>query len=156
MYEHPMYISHIPVYGYGRFMLNWIVWNRAVYTDFALITYNVWWTIKPNQGRCPLCDDYRLRKRTRRHEFKSWTRLIAFQTLHYDRLYFTHRWDPNRSLLVLWRCPWCNGYRRRKWTRWHEFKSWTRLIAFHIALISNYCISHSTKNPIILPPVMGK
>ena len=32
-------------------------------------------------------------------------------------------------------CLWCNGYRRRKWTRWHEFKSWTRLIAFHIALI---------------------
>ena len=31
--------------------------------------------------------------------------------------------------------PWCNGYRRRKWTRQHEFKSWTRLIAFHIALI---------------------
>ena len=34
-----------------------------------------------------------------------------------------------------WRCPWCNCYRRRKWTRRHEFKSWTRLIAFHIALI---------------------
>ena len=34
----------------------------------------------------------------------------------------------------LWRCPWCEGYRRRKWTRRHEFKSWTRLIAFHIAL----------------------
>ena len=33
------------------------------------------------------------------------------------------------------RCPWCNGYRRRKCTRRHEFKSWTRLIAFHIALI---------------------
>ena len=31
--------------------------------------------------------------------------------------------------------PWCNGYGRRKWTRRHEFKSWTRLIAFHIALI---------------------
>ena len=29
------------------------------------------------------------------------------------------------------RCPWCNGYRRRNWTR-HEFKSWTD------------CISHST------------
>ncbi len=27
------------------------------------------------------------------------------------------------------------GYRRRKWTRRHKFKSWTRLIAFHIALI---------------------
>ena len=33
------------------------------------------------------------------------------------------------------RCPWCNGYRRRKWTRRHELKSSTRLIAFHIALI---------------------
>ena len=32
-------------------------------------------------------------------------------------------------------CPWCTGYRRRKWTRRHEFKSWTRPIAFHIALI---------------------
>ena len=40
-----------------------------------------------------------------------------------------------QSLLTGWRCPWCNGYRRRKWTRQHEFKSWTRLIAFHIALI---------------------
>ena len=33
------------------------------------------------------------------------------------------------------RCLWCNCYRRRKWTRRHEFKSWSRLIAFHIALI---------------------
>ena len=30
---------------------------------------------------------------------------------------------------------WCNGYRRRIWTRRHEFKSWTWLIAFHMALI---------------------
>ena len=37
--------------------------------------------------------------------------------------------------VVFWRCLWCNGYRRRKWTRRHEFKSWTRMIAFHIALI---------------------
>ena len=36
---------------------------------------------------------------------------------------------------LLCRCPWCNGYRRRKWTRRHEFKSSTRLIAFHIVLI---------------------
>ena len=35
----------------------------------------------------------------------------------------------------IWRCLWYNGYCRRKWTRRHEFKSWTRLIAFHIALI---------------------
>ena len=35
----------------------------------------------------------------------------------------------------LGRCPWCNCYRSRKWTRRHEFKSWAILIAFHIALI---------------------
>ena len=50
--------------------------------------------------------------------------------------------------IVTWRCPWCNGYGRRNWTRRHEFKSWTD------------CISHSTNslgmNPIILPPAMGK
>ena len=33
------------------------------------------------------------------------------------------------------RCPWCNGYRCRKLTQRHEFKSWTILIAFHIALL---------------------
>ena len=34
-----------------------------------------------------------------------------------------------------WRCPWCNAYRPRRCTRRLEFKSWTRLIACHIALI---------------------
>ena len=34
-----------------------------------------------------------------------------------------------------WRCPWCNCYRRWKWARRHEFKSWTWPIAFRIALI---------------------
>ena len=50
------------------------------------------------------------------------------------------------------RCPWCNGNRHRKWTRLHEFKSCTRLIAFHIALIP----LGKVMNPIILPPTMGK
>ena len=39
------------------------------------------------------------------------------------------------SVNAMWRCPWCNGYRRRKWTRQYEVKTWTRLTAFHIALI---------------------
>ena len=34
---------------------------------------------------------------------------------------------------MLW--PWCNCYRRWIWTRRHEFKSWTWLVAFHIELI---------------------
>ena len=32
-------------------------------------------------------------------------------------------------------CPWYNGYRRRKETRRHEFKFWTKLMSFHKALI---------------------
>ena len=42
-------------------------------------------------------------------------------------------WEYMFSLLR--KCLWCNGYPRRQWTRRHEFKSWTRLIAFHITLI---------------------
>ena len=38
-------------------------------------------------------------------------------------------------IYIYGRCPWCNGYRRRIWTRRHECKSWTRFIAFHLALI---------------------
>ena len=40
----------------------------------------------------------------------------------------TKGYKINCSLKMLRRCPWCNGYRRRKWARRHEFKSWTRLI----------------------------
>ena len=54
--------------------------------------------------------------------------------------------------IAIARCPWCNGYRRKKWIRRHEFK----------ILDETDCISHSTNtlgkgmNPIILPPAMGK
>ena len=34
------------------------------------------------------------------------------------------------------RRSWCDDYRRRKFTRLLEFKTWTRLFAFHIALIT--------------------
>ena len=49
------------------------------------------------------------------------------------------------------RCLWCNGYCRRKWTRVPEFKSWTRLIAFHIVLI----LFVKGTNPIIHQPFYG-
>ena len=45
------------------------------------------------------------------------------------------RLEGKQRRVFLRRCPWCNGYRRRNWTRQHEFKSWTRLIVFHKALI---------------------
>ena len=45
--------------------------------------------------------------------------------------YFVHFGTQIIGLLssgIVRRCPWCNGYRRRKWTRWLEFRSWTILI----------------------------
>ena len=44
-------------------------------------------------------------------------------------------WHCNAVYNQKLRCSWCNVYRRRKWTQQLEFKSWTRMIAFHIALI---------------------
>ena len=50
---------------------------------------------------------------------------------------------PHRIQIVSLTCDYkryflggARGYRRKKWTRRHEFKSWTRLIAFHIVLIT--------------------
>ena len=43
--------------------------------------------------------------------------------------------DIRSTSATWWRCPLCSRYRRRKWTQRYEFKSWTRLIAFHIAII---------------------
>ena len=54
-----------------------------------------------------------------------------------DMIFFLNEFsDASYITQIWWRCPWCNGYRCRKWTRRHEFKSWTRLIAFHIVLIT--------------------
>ena len=38
-------------------------------------------------------------------------------------------------IYIFRRCLGCNGYHHRKWTWRREFKSWMRMIAFHIALI---------------------
>ena len=40
-----------------------------------------------------------------------------------------------KYIIIIMSWWWCNCYRRRNWTRGLEFISWTRLIAFHIALI---------------------
>ena len=53
-----------------------------------------------------------------------------------DKMKYLHHLERlTVMIMILRRCPWCNGYCRRKWTWRHEFKSRTRLIAFHIALI---------------------
>ena len=52
-------------------------------------------------------------------------------------LWLTHSLRKNSQIITFTKfiSTSCNRYRRRKWTRRHEFKSWTRLIAFHIAQI---------------------
>ena len=54
-----------------------------------------------------------------------------------DPSFYTILWKKwiEQGARGIWRCPWCSGYHRRKSTQRHEFKSGTRLIAFHIALI---------------------
>ena len=41
----------------------------------------------------------------------------------------------DETLELILKRLWCNGYRRKKWTQWPKFKSWTRLFVFHKALI---------------------
>ena len=50
-------------------------------------------------------------------------------------IFSLHSMIPFHDPLPLRRYLWCNSYRRRIWTWRHEFKSWMRLIAFHIVLI---------------------
>ena len=63
---------------------------------------------------------------------------------HFDSLINEKFWAVMKVMIwIFWNMegaitihrPRCNGYCCRKWTRRHEFKSWTRLTAFHIALI---------------------
>ena len=67
--------------------------------------------------------------------------LIFFSVAWNSSSVNSHRLTTSWPLIIFpywfffWRWPWCNCYRRRKWIRRHEFKSWTWLIAFHIALI---------------------
>ena len=35
----------------------------------------------------------------------------------------------------VWRTPWCNGYRRKKWRLWPEIKFWTSMFPFLIGII---------------------
>ena len=49
--------------------------------------------------------------------------------------------------VYIMRRTWCNGFSRRKWTRWPEFKSGAKPFAFHMALGKGM-------NPTTLPPAM--
>ena len=77
--------------------------------------------------------------------FLSVFHLIALYT-NFSVIHLPPTWHPSLNLQLLkgslktylstgWRCTWSNGYRRRNCTRRHEFKTRTRLIAFHITLI---------------------
>ena len=65
---------------------------------------------------------------------RTWVIIAVCPCLH-PSLTHNRKQTLSRIKCERWRCPWCSSYRRRKWTRRHEFKSWTRLVTFHIALI---------------------
>ena len=69
------------------------------------------------------------------YELFCWPLSELRRTWYYIFIYIRILWRCPWCNSYMWRIPWCNGYRRRKWTRRYEFKSWSRLIAFHIALI---------------------
>ena len=86
------------------------------------------------------CTTWTLTKRLEKKRDGNYTRMLRAilnksWRQHPTRHQLYGHLPPITKNIHLWRCPWCNGYRRRIWTRRHEFKSWTRLIAFHIALI---------------------
>ena len=98
-------------------------------------TLKSWWVEKKKK-----------KKNTHTHTYLNSNRIdnlayfkAAFFKHHHRSIIDTGTWKRWKKILPLshysWRCPWCNGYRSRKWTRRHEFESWMRLIAFHIALI---------------------
>ena len=42
-------------------------------------------------------------------------------------------------------CPWCNGYRRRKWARRHEFKPWTSISNTQTRVkIDGFSVAHAS------------
>ena len=115
-------------------MLNWIVWTICIKMDLTLdnvqrLIYHKTTNQPTNQPTNPF------------------SRLIHFFYYYYyfmttfisssycSFLSQTCRLIHFMCPWCLGRCPWCNGYHCRIWTRWHKFKSWMRLIAFHIALI---------------------
>ena len=61
--------------------------------------------------------------------------LRRIQAIRGDLLSLKFQWKTTSQDLQKKTCMEYNGYRRRKWTRRHELKSLTRLIAFHLALI---------------------
>ena len=84
--------------------------------NLILALNNLYYAIKPNKTQT--CRDFGLFLKS----FEPLLQLLAFE-----------QESPNKNSqlnfcllpMIIRRCPWCNGYRRRKWTRWHEFKSWT-------------------------------
>ena len=69
------------------------------------------------------------------HKMCPWCNILIFLYVYSILLNTGVVFSEITYLQHLYICPWCKGYRRSKWTQRHEFKSWTGLIAFPIALI---------------------
>ena len=147
------------------FLQLWFKYNHCFFSTGMTLALNnphrlIYNKIKSNQNKnvpttmqLPTIFGYKHMNTKRCRKFLSSTK--KGMTLGHKKCIYSSHSSANlarhfSSLINKKRCQWCNGYRRRNWTRRHEFKSWTD------------CISHSTNtlgkgmNPIILPPAMGK
>ena len=127
---------YIYIYIYVRELIHWV---SNYQHHLPTIFFNQIPEMRTTEGCCVLfwkiLDAATYKKRQNNSHLLSITQTIQI-IREGDVGYFERKKDELINDLVFHRrCPWCNGYRRRKWTQRHEFKSWTGLIPFHIALI---------------------
>ena len=111
--------------NFMRWNLFWVFLNLLVVVKFCIMVKFKYLFIISSES------PFTISCRRKFHTCANWLPFLKFHWHHVS----SARLDSFQGPLGLVRCPWCNGYRRSKWTRPHEFKFWTRLIAFHIALI---------------------
>ena len=127
-------------------MLSWIGWNKTIWIkmDMAWITYNGWYTIKPNQikpkptQKLTLCFISCLRQRLLDEYIYIWFCFFIHGVIVIS--------GGICGIIVIiggfcgvivisggiW---WCNDYLHGKWTWWPKFKSWMKQFAFPLTPI---------------------
>ena len=90
-----------------------LLYSRNTYTTLYIYMWRCPWC----KRRCPWCNGYRHRKWTRRHEFISWPRLVAFLVALiplrkvWIQLFSLQLWVNSRTDLVLQ--PWWGNLSKR-------------------------------------------
>ena len=127
-----------------------IKWSRSYdFLNVPFNKYNFHYTIICGPKFVPNYFASIIEKHLIHKTFLGWyftTKKLWIQLWIYTRQYTLTHTNTNTSIHTH---LWYNGYCGRKWIHWPEYKFWTRIFAFHIALGKVW-------NLTILPPAMGK